>query len=206
MEDAPTVPQTCATCGAKVAGDVCDRCGRPRALPIDYLNTIEDLARDIVEAAVQERSFQVFSDQGEGKTPLQNAISRAARHLKYWHYAGDSCSVEMSRDPVHLQQMLLATLDEISFQVFRKNRGYDTPSPGKLIREGHAIAHTAILEVPAIGPDYLDRVLAALDVARDRQEACGISNDGWEDKNGYITSGIEDARREVEKLRAAQSV
>jgi len=188
------------TCGAEVSGDACARCGRPRVLPIAYLSLIEDLARGIVQAAVRENSFEVFSDEEERRTPLQNAIGRAARELWFWHYPGDGCT-EHGQDPADLQRLLLEALDRISVEVFRKDWGYDTPSPGKLIREGHAIARAAILDVPTSEPDYLDRVSAALDAARERQEACGISNDGWEDKHGYIVSGIQDARREIEKLR-----
>lgn len=198
---------TCASCGADVLDDTCARCGRPLVLPTDYLSMVEELTRDIVEAAVRESTFNVFSFD-EGSTPLQNAITRAAMHLKYWEYTNDGGLTQADAYGLHaaskLQRRLLAALDRVSAEVSRKDWGYETPSPRKLICEGHAIARAAILDVPARGSDYLDRVLTALESARERQDACGISNDSWEDIDGYIVSGINDALREAEKLRNAE--
>ena|SRR5438105_756356 len=92
MDPEADTPRTkCVSCGAALFTDSCARCGRPRELPIDYLSKMEDLARKIVGAAVQEDSFDVFSGNDTGKTSLQKAISRAAAQLRFWHYPGDGC-------------------------------------------------------------------------------------------------------------------
>jgi hypothetical protein len=52
---------------------------------------MEHLARKVVEEAVREGSFNVFSDEDLGKTPLQKAISRMSWSLLHWHYPGDGC-------------------------------------------------------------------------------------------------------------------
>ena len=108
----------------------------------------------------------------------------------------------MPREPAELRRLLLEAIERIDTQVFRRNWGYETPSPGKLIREGLSIARRTVTDLPAEGTDYLDRVLNALEEARDRQDTCGVSNDGWKDEDGYILSGIRDACREAEKLRS----
>ncbi|HXX95288.1 MAG TPA: hypothetical protein VEN81_16820 [Planctomycetota bacterium] len=108
----------------------------------------------------------------------------------------------MAKPAAELQRLLLEAIDRIDDQVFRRDWGYELPSPGKLIREGLSIARRAIQEVPLAEPAYLERVLQALKAARDRQDACGVSDDGWRDEDGYILSGLGDARREAEKLRS----
>ncbi|MCC6738343.1 MAG: hypothetical protein IT452_04810 [Planctomycetia bacterium] len=100
-----------------------------------------------------------------------------------------------------LQRRLLAALERIEGEVLRQNRGYDRPDPGKLIREGLRIARRCVEGVPLAEADYLGAVARALEEARRQQDACGLSDDGWKDEDGYITSGIGDALREVEKLR-----
>jgi hypothetical protein len=109
----------------------------------------------------------------------------------------------MPTDPTEVQHLLLAAIDRIHDEVFRKNWGDNRPSPGKLIREGLSIARRCILEVSLGEPAYIEAVLKSLTLAHDRQDACGISDDGWKDEDGYILSGIGDARREAEKLRSA---
>ncbi|HEY5267676.1 MAG TPA: hypothetical protein VII94_00910 [Candidatus Saccharimonadales bacterium] len=55
----------------------------------DYLKTIELLAKEVVSAALDENSFEVF---GYGpKTELQKKISEMARQLKYKHEHSDGC-------------------------------------------------------------------------------------------------------------------
>jgi hypothetical protein len=171
-------------------------------LPVDYLSRMEELLRQVVNAASTEGTFDLHSPDEGKKSPLQRAIGRAAGQLLYWHYSGDGCvDHDGPPDPGELRRRLLAAIDEIDTQVFRRNWGYETPSPGKLIREGLRIAEHAIKEVPLTAPSYLDAVLQALKAARDRQDASGISDDGWRDEDGYILAGIADAVREVEKLR-----
>jgi hypothetical protein len=57
-----------------------------------YLHAIELLARDVVAAALDDGTFEVYGEEGEAaKTPLQRAISELARSIQYWHYEGDGC-------------------------------------------------------------------------------------------------------------------
>jgi hypothetical protein len=197
----------CVNCGVELTADRCTRCGRPRVLPLDYLSKMEDLARQIVQAAVAEDSFDVFSDDDSKKTPLQRSISRVASGLLFWHYSGDGClhndddPEALEKESAEVKRLLLDALERMDDQVIRKNWGNETPSPKKLIREGLSIARRAIEEVPLSAPSYFDAVLRALQAARDRQDACGVSDDGWRDENGYILSGIAEAVREVERLR-----
>lgn len=100
-----------------------------------------------------------------------------------------------------LKGRLLSALERIEGEVLRRNRGYERPDPGKLIREGLRIARRSIEGVALSEDDYLGAVARALEEARRQQDACGLSDDGWKDEDGYITSGIADALREVEKLR-----
>ena len=97
MNPLPT-PSTsrCLNCGLEDPSDPCPRCGRPRVLPLDYLSRMEDLARQIVRAAAEEDSFDLFSQDEAGKTRLQVAITRAAWQLLYWHYPEDGC---LGHDP-----------------------------------------------------------------------------------------------------------
>jgi hypothetical protein len=55
-----------------------------------YLHRIEALAHELVAAAIEEDSFEVYLDR-EPKTPLQGAITRLARNLRHTHYRGDGC-------------------------------------------------------------------------------------------------------------------
>ena len=57
---------------------------------LEYLTLIEKLARDVVEEAVREGSFEVFVNEGE-KTALQQVLSELARNIRYRHAAGDGC-------------------------------------------------------------------------------------------------------------------
>lgn len=65
--------------------------GKPARLShAEYLAVTERLAKDVVSAAIDEDSFEVFLEEGE-KTPLQVGISALARHLRYRHHDGDGC-------------------------------------------------------------------------------------------------------------------
>ena len=55
----------------------------------EYLKLIESLAKEVVSAAIEEDSFEVFAD-GD-KTELQSKITELARHLKYKHEHSDGC-------------------------------------------------------------------------------------------------------------------
>jgi len=57
----------------------------------EYLRLVERLAKAVVEEAVVEEAFEVFLDVGT-KTPLQAAISRLARVVKFQHDTDDDCS------------------------------------------------------------------------------------------------------------------
>lgn len=54
------------------------------------MHKIEALAHEVVEAAIQEDSFEVYLDEGS-KTPLQEAVTRLAQNLHHTHYRGDGC-------------------------------------------------------------------------------------------------------------------
>ena len=108
----------------------------------------------------------------------------------------------MKKTSAELQRLLLEAFERIDGEVFRKDWGYGTPSPRKLIREGLRIARQCIEEVPLGEAAYLEAILRSLKAARDRQDACGVSDDGWNDEDGYILAGIADMVREVEKLRS----
>jgi hypothetical protein len=102
-----------------------------------------------------------------------------------------------------IQRLLLEAIERIDGEIFRKHWGYETPSPRKLIREGLAIARRCVQAVPLTEGDYVEAVLRSLQNARDRQDACGVSDDGWRDVDGYILAGIWDAYREAEKLKSS---
>jgi hypothetical protein len=106
----------------------------------------------------------------------------------------------MAKDSSEQRRLLLAAIDRIDNEVFRKNYGYQIPSPGKLIREGLSIARRCVEGVALGEPDYPGAVLKALVVAHDKQDAAGVSDDGWKDEDGYILSGIWSVYREAEKL------
>lgn len=55
----------------------------------EYLKLIETLAKEVVTAAIEEDSFEVFA-HGH-KTNLQFKISELARQLKYRHEHNDGC-------------------------------------------------------------------------------------------------------------------
>jgi hypothetical protein len=106
----------------------------------------------------------------------------------------------MTTESPDLQGKLLQAVEKLWADALSKDWGTMTPSPGKLVREGLSIARDAIQSVPVTTPKYQEAVLEALKAARDKQDAVGISDDGWKDEDGYITGGITSVYREVEKL------
>jgi hypothetical protein len=112
----------------------------------------------------------------------------------------------MDSPPVRfLRSLLLAAADRHRGDVLAKNYGYVRPDPGKLIREGLAIARS-IVESARPAPDpaaWLDALADALTAAHDTQDADGTSADCWDDEDGYILAGINDVRRDVDRLREA---
>lgn len=55
----------------------------------EYLKLVEALAKEVVAAAVEEDSFEVFANGP--KTELQDKITKLARQLKYRHEHNDGC-------------------------------------------------------------------------------------------------------------------
>jgi hypothetical protein len=55
-----------------------------------YLAEIERLAKAVVDAAISEKTFEVFLDEGE-KTALQKSITELAQNLRYTHDTSDGC-------------------------------------------------------------------------------------------------------------------
>ena len=100
-----------------------------------------------------------------------------------------------------LRARLLEAVDRRRGEVLAKFWGYELPDRGKLIREGLRIAERVIKAVPVTEPAWLDAVIKALVDAKAKQDACGISDDCWEDKDGYILSGIAAVIGDAEKLR-----
>ena len=206
MDPASREPRaTCVNCGAVLSTETCARCGRPRTLSLDYLSKIETLARTLVEEAGRENSFELYAIDLSKLTPLQKSIGAIARQILYWHYDGDGCLGHGERprrsNPAAQRAALLGAIDRFRGEALRKNWGTDRPSPGKLIREGLGMAQRCVEAVPLNDLDYLGTVLKSLKQARDQQDACGISDDGWRDEDGYITGGIMSVYREAEKLK-----
>lgn len=56
----------------------------------EYFQKIEDLAKELISAAIQEDSFEVFLGDG-AVTPLQKAIVKLAQEVKYMHTHDDGC-------------------------------------------------------------------------------------------------------------------
>lgn len=92
MEPPPTTTgsgEPCRGCALAHSEEVCPRCGRPRNLDPHYLGRIHDLAEEVVAAALDEDTFNVYGDGP--KTALQASITQLARQIKHWHYEGDGC-------------------------------------------------------------------------------------------------------------------
>jgi hypothetical protein len=64
----------------------------PRASEIDYLRSVEQLARAVVEEASGPREgwLSYLPDSAES-TPLQRAVNELARNLRWVHFDGDGC-------------------------------------------------------------------------------------------------------------------
>ena len=78
----------CPNCGwGSFTGMKCDRCGRPMHEDVDYLERVEELAGEAVEAAYDEYDEL----RSTPRTPLQEAIVRLADSLRSYHYEGDGC-------------------------------------------------------------------------------------------------------------------
>jgi hypothetical protein len=56
----------------------------------EYLQVVERAAHNVVEAACEEDSFEVFIDEGD-KTALQQAITELACNLRFIHHEEDGC-------------------------------------------------------------------------------------------------------------------
>ena len=80
----------CRNCGLEHVDDRCPRCKRPLIVDYDYLESIEDLAKQVIAPALDAESFEVYLDD-DSKTDLQVAITELARRIRHWHYEGDGC-------------------------------------------------------------------------------------------------------------------
>ncbi len=58
----------------------------------EYLVLIESLAKEVISAAIDEESFEVFLPDGD-KSPLQKKITALAQHLRYTHTHDDGCII-----------------------------------------------------------------------------------------------------------------
>lgn len=58
---------------------------------LDYLRSIESLARGVVEQAASE-GWIAYGDEGQqAKVPLRRAINELATRMRMVHYEGDGC-------------------------------------------------------------------------------------------------------------------
>ena len=97
---------------------------------------------------------------------------------------------------------LLKFCDEEYGRVRRKDYGYMTPDPGKLIREGLRAATSAVESAPLIDDParYLESVRQAVEKIRQQYLDNPISDDGWDDEDGYILGGIRSVLNALEEL------
>jgi hypothetical protein len=85
----PAPDRPCPNCGSNEFKDGrCARCRRPRIEEPAYLDGIESLAWQVVNAAYDE--YGASAEEWPG-TPAAMAIGTLARHLRHWHYDGDGC-------------------------------------------------------------------------------------------------------------------
>ncbi len=103
-----------------------------------------------------------------------------------------------------LRRRLLEAVDRRRGEVLAKNWGYERPDPGKLVREGLSIAERCIKAVPVTDPAWLATVIKALTDAKSKQDACGISDDGWDDEDGWILGGIASVIGDAQKMLEGQ--
>ncbi len=106
--------------------------------------------------------------------------------------------------PDEARKRLLEACDREVGEVLRKDYGYQRPDPGKLIREGIHAARR-VIEALAPGsdlPTYLAEVGRLLEALKERCRQNPISNDGWDDEDGYILGGISAIQRSLEELKA----
>lgn len=68
----------------------CSRCGRPQIQDPLYVDKLEGLAWDVVNAAHGEYG-EGFRRRADSGTELERSIVRLADRLKHWHYEGDGC-------------------------------------------------------------------------------------------------------------------
>lgn len=67
----------------------CNRCGRARTQDSEYVDDVEGLAKEVVNAA-----YDYFGELRETATTgpeLQRVIVRLADRLRQYHYDGDGC-------------------------------------------------------------------------------------------------------------------
>ena len=106
--------------------------------------------------------------------------------------------------PDEARTRLLEACDREVGEVLKKDYGYQRPDPGKLIREG-IHASRRVIEALVPGTDlrsYLDEVGRRLEALKERHRQNPISDDGWNDEDGYILGGISAIQRALEKLKA----
>lgn len=84
----------CSACNFALDGKAsCGRCGKPEIIDdLSYLNKIERLAHEVIEAAY---SSDLQLDLGRTpETPadsLLGALEELARSLRHYHYQNDPC-------------------------------------------------------------------------------------------------------------------
>jgi hypothetical protein len=122
-------------------------------------------------------------------------MGRQARPGKRPEEARPASSSRDSRD------RLLRRCDEIHKEERMKDRGYARPDPGKLIVEGVYAARKAIEAAP-LDPDrprYLADLKARVEEVKAKYRSNPVSEDGYDDQDGYILGGLSTVLREIEK-------
>jgi hypothetical protein len=100
-----------------------------------------------------------------------------------------------------LRNRLLKRCDEIYAQERWKNRGSVRPDPSKLIGEGIRAGRSAIEETPLQDDRtrYLTDIKERVQQVQAKVRTMPVSEDGYDDEDGYILGGISTVLREVEQ-------
>ena len=105
--------------------------------------------------------------------------------------------------PEEVRALLLEVCDHHWKEVLKKDYGTQRPDPGKLIREGIRKAR-GVIELTPVGAgvrEYLVAVAGGLEALKERCRRDPISDDGWNDEDGYILGGISTIQRAIEERR-----
>lgn len=98
-----SVENDCLGCGT---GARLTSVPRPELTEPEYLRQIEQLARNVVNAASEE-GWLTYNDEPTDATRLQRMVNKLALAIRHYHFAGDGCLEEADRPEVRLVGVLL---------------------------------------------------------------------------------------------------